>query len=201
MESDTEIANFALSHLGISKSIAELTSEKSAEANAIRRIYKNTLDEVLSDFAWPFASKTITIGLVESNPNTEWAFSYRYPADSVCIRRILSGIRSDTQESRVPYKIAQDDKALLIYTDKEDAEAEYTVRETRVNLYPPDFCSAFSLLIASYIAPQITGGDPFKLGDRALKLYQAAINGAQASALNEEQSDQLPDAESIRART
>ena len=200
MESSTEISNLALSHLAIGKQVANIDSEKSTEARACRMFFDIARDAVLRDFAWPFATRLFSLGLVETNPNDEWGFSYRMPSDCVQVRRILSGIRNDTRASRVPYIIGSDNTALLIYTDAESATAEYTLRETRVNLYPPDFCIALSLRLAAYIAPQLTGGDPFRLGERSMKMYVVELSKAQASAFNEEQSDQAPEAESIQAR-
>jgi hypothetical protein len=200
MDSSTEICNLALSHIGISKQIADLDSEKSNEGRACRLFFETSRDAVLRDFAWPFATKIETLGLVESAPNDEWDYSYRKPSDCLAERRILSGNRQDTQESKVAYRTAQDDTGLLIYTDKEDAELEYTVRETRVNLWPQDFCLAVSFRLAAYIAPVLTGGDPFKLGDRSIQFYNFELGKAQANAFNEEQPDSQEEAESIRIR-
>jgi len=199
-ESSTEVCNLALSHLGINNQIANVDSESSAEARACRLFFNTTRDAVLRDFAWPFATKIITLALVESAPNDEWDYSYRMPSDCLFHRRILSGVRNDTQDSKIPYRVVQDDAGLLIFTDQSEAELEYTVREDRVNLWPSDFCFALSFRLASYIAPQVTGGDPFKLGDRAIKFYQYELAKAQSNAFNEQQSDKKQDAESIRAR-
>lgn len=198
--SSTEICNLALSHLGIGKQIANVETERSAEALACRRYYATARDVSLRDFPWPFATTIRALGLVEEDPNSEWGFSYRYPTDCVKLRRILSGVRNDTSQSRTPYKLARDSAGILIYSDMEDAEVEYTIRETIVGRYPPDFIMALSFRIAAYIAPSVTGGDPFKLGERALSLYTYELSKAEASGLNEEQPDQNPDSEFIRAR-
>jgi len=200
VESSTEICNLALSHLAINSQISNLDSESSAEARACRLFFNITRDAVLRDFAWPFATKIETLSLVEANPNDEWDYSYRVPSDCLFHRRILSGVRNDTQDSKIPYRIIQDDDGLLILTDQSDAELEYTIRESRVNHWFSDFCLAMSFRLASYIAPQVTGGDPFKLGDRAIKFYQYELAKAQNNAFNEQQSDAKIEAESIRAR-
>jgi len=67
--------------------------------------------------------------------------------------------------------------------------------------FPPDFAEAVSLLLAAYLAPTLTGGDPQKLGGRALQLYEWAIARAKANARNEQQDDMLiPESEFIRSR-
>lgn len=200
MASSTEICNLALSHLGVGKEIAALETERSQEASACRRFFDLARDEALRDFAWPFATKIIALGLVEEEPNDEWNYAYRYPTDCLNLRRILSGTRNDTRQTRVPHRIARDDSGRLIYTDTENAEAEYTILVDDPEQYPPDFTMALSLLIASYIAPRVTGGDPFKMGDRALRLYALSIEKARANSINEEQTEEHPESEFIRGR-
>ena len=197
---DVSISNLAISHLGVTKQIANLETEKSEESRACRRFFTTARDKCLRDFSWPFASKIAALALIEEDPNDEWAYSYRYPSDCLEFKRILSGTRQDTRQSRVPYKISQDDAGLLIFSDQEDAEAEYTMRTDQPELYPPDFTVALSFLLAHYIAPSLTNGDPFKMGERALKMYLYEISRAQANAGNEEQPEEEPNAQMIRDR-
>ncbi len=200
MASDTEIANLALSHIGIGKEIANLTTENSQEANASRRFFVPSRDEVLRDFPWPFATRFVTLGLIEDDPTEEWDFSYGYPSDAVRMVRLLSGIRNDNRQSKVSYKVVSGNSGREIYTDLEDAQAEFTFRETDTQRYPPDFVMAFSYKLAMRIAPRLTRGDPFKLQDRVLRFYMAEIAKAQATSANEEQVDEAPDSEFIRTR-
>lgn len=200
MASSTEICNLAISHLGSTKRIANLDTEQSTEAALFRTLYDTTIDIVLRDYRWPFATKIGALALIEEDPNDEWRYSYSYPTDAVEIRRILSGIRNDARDSRVPYKIAYSSSGRILFCDIDDAEVEYTIRITDPQLYPPDFIMALSFRLASYAAPALTAGDPFKMGDRAMKMYQYEISKATATSFNEEQPDQLPDSEFVRAR-
>jgi hypothetical protein len=200
MASSTEICNMALSHLGVGKEINNLTTESSEEAGACRRFYDMAQDRVLRAANWPFATKIIALNLIEEDPNDEWEYSYRYPNDCIFFRKILSGTRNETRQSRVPYRVAYDSTGRIIFTDTENAEAEYTLRVTDPDKYPPDFTMAFSLLLAHLIAPRLTAGDPFKMGERAFKLYQMEIDTAKANSFNEEQPEQEPSSELERAR-
>jgi hypothetical protein len=200
MSTKTEIANIALSHLGVGREIANIETENSQEANAMRRFYDISREQVLRDFNWPFATKEVTLGLVSSNPTTEWTYAYRYPADALKLRRIFSGIRNDTRQTRVPYKLVRDNAGRLIYTDAVDACMEYTYAETDASRFTPDFVQALACRMAAYAAPRLTSGDPFKLGERAYKLYVYEITKAQATAANEVQDEEKPDAEWINAR-
>ena len=197
---DTAICNLALRHIGIGKMIANVETEQSAEATACRSFLDHVKEVVLRDFPWPFARQFVALGLVEEDPTSEWAYSYRYPSACITFKRILSGTRNDTRQTRVPYIVTSDDDGLLIYTGQEDAEAEYIARITNAGLYPPDFVSMLSLLLASFITPSLAAGDPFKLRDRALKLYDYHRLKAQANAVNEQQDEEHPESEFIRER-
>jgi hypothetical protein len=198
--SKTVIANLALSHLGVGKDIANLESENSAEARACRRVYNTLRDEVLRAFHWPFATKIASLALIAENPNDEWAYSYVYPTDCLEFRRILSGIRNDTRQSLVPYRISNSGSQIVLFTDQANAIGEYTFREEVTERYPSDFVMALSALIAGYIAPQLSSGDPFKMAPRAFDLYASTIATAKANALNEEKYEEEQDSEFIRAR-
>lgn len=195
------VCNLALSHLGVGKTISNLETDDTQESRACLLFYDIVRDKIIrGDFAWPFCTKISTLGLVEEDPNDEWSFAYRYPTDCLMVRRFLSGVRTDTRDTRAPYKIARDSSGLLVYSDLEDAQIEYTMRETDNTHYPPDFTMAFSFLLAAYIAPRLTNGDPFKMGERAMAMYDREISRAAAAAGNEEQPDVTPESEFIRAR-
>lgn len=200
MPTDTEISNLSLSHIGIGVEIAALETESSEEAGACRRYFTQARNEVLRAFPWSFATQIIAIALIETDPNTEWGYSYRYPTDCIFFRRIQSGNRNDSRQSRIAYKIAQDSNARLIYTDQADAVGEYTISVTDTKYFPPDFVSALSLLLASYIAPRLTSGDPFKMGELAMKRYIVQKSIAQGNSANEEQPDEIVEGEFITGR-
>lgn len=194
------IVNMAISHLGIGKEVADFDSEKSEEAACARRFYDIALDTILSDADWSFATKIEALALIEAEPNTEWGYSYRYPSECVHFRRVLSGIRNDTQDSVARYKLAQDSAGRIIFTDEEDAQGEYGIRADNPVFYSADFALAFSYLMAGLMAPRLTAGDPYKLGQKAWQMYGALVDVAKARAYNEQRPDEIPDAEFIRAR-
>jgi hypothetical protein len=199
-ESTTEIANLALSYLGSGKLIADLDTERSEEARTIRRFYAMARDATLRDFAWPFANKLADLDLVEEDPTDEWAYSYRYPADCVKALRVPSGIRNDTRQSRIPFKVSQDDSGQIIYCDLETATLEYTKRIEDPTRYPADFVLAFAQRLAACIAPCLAGGDPYKLGERSESKYDRQVSRAKISASDEGQVEEEVESEFIRSR-
>jgi len=198
--SKTDIANMAIRHLNVSKEIADFANEASQEAKACRRFYDPARRQVLRDFGWPFATSIVALNLVASQPNQEWRYSYRYPSDCLMFRRILSGRRNDSRQSRVPYRVAADSQGQLIFTDQVSAQGEYTLDVTNEAFFDPSFAMALSFRLANLIAPSLTAGDPYKLGQRAQENYMLEISRAQANAANEEQPDQPVESEFVRAR-
>lgn len=199
--SDTGICNMALAHIGVGKPIGNLETDASREAQACRVFFETARDEVLRDFSWPFCTRIVTLGLVEETPDEEWAYTYAWPSDAVGFRRIPSGIRNDNRQTRVPYRIIHHETyGKVIRTDMQDAKGEYTFRNEGVEDYPPDFKILVSYKLAGYIVPLLSAGDPFKIGDSMVVKYQIKRAETMAAARNEEQPDQIPEAESIRAR-
>jgi len=197
--SETEIGNMALSNLGQGKTIASLT-EQSEEARAIALFYPTARDATLIDFKGSFSRKIVALGLVEEDPNTEWAYSYREPTDCLFIKRIVSGIRNETEDMKIPFEGAADDQGSLILTDREDAEIEYIYRVTQVSRFPADFALALAFRLASYVAPRLTGSDQFKIQQRMMAAYKIELSKALENSANEKQKDVNPDSDLERAR-
>lgn len=200
MASKTEVCNIALSHLGIGKEVANIDTEQSQEASACRRYYETAKEATLADLDWPFATKEAVLNLISANPTSEWDYSYRYPVDCITLRRIKSGKRSDTQSSRVPFKILKDAAGKIIYTDKQSAEVEYTENINDPSYFSADFIMAFSFKLAAYLAPRLTKGDPFKLKQEMLQQYILEISMAKKRALNEEVNEEKPESQFITVR-
>ena len=197
--SETQIANMALRFLGHGKPIGSM-DEASDEARACKAFYETVRDEALRDLKPQWAKKIVALGLLEEDPNSEWDYSYMYPADCLDFIRILSGTRNDHRQSRVPYRFASGDNGTLIFTDKEDAEAEYLRRVTTVLRYPPDFVVLIAYRLAEFVAPSVAGTGAAKLVAQMHSLYEVQKAKAGANLGNEEQPEERPDSEFTRAR-
>lgn len=200
MAYNTEIGNLALGHIGVNKEIADLESEQSREAKALRRFWDICLEQMLRDHPFGFATKVADLNLVEEDPNTDWLFSYRYPSDCMFVRKILSGVNITTPVDPIDYKLSKDDTARLIMSNQEDAVVEYTVLITDWDNVPADFKMAFSFRLGVYIAPGLTAGDPFKIKTDCYNSYLLEISKAEANSINEESNDPDVDSEFVRGR-
>jgi hypothetical protein len=201
--SKTEACNLAISHLAISEAIDNVETERSASARVCRRFFPVALEKYQRDFGNTFSIVILPLALVADMRNTEgaeWAFSYRYPSDCSKALRIPSGFRNDNEESRIPYRIIKDATGKLILTDVENATLEYSQMVNDIIKFPSDEVLAFSFLLAFYIAPSLTAGDPFKLGNRAITAYGTHLGQAHANAIGEQQPENYPESPTITAR-
>lgn len=196
----------ALAHLKINRPINVLATDRSDEAQACRLFYDTTRQTVNAEFKWPFATTQSPLALIMTNPfpdsegNSEWMYAYQYPAACMNFVRILGGPRNPTRRERVSFRIVNGTQGMMILTDVESAIGEFTMEIFSEDSFGAQYALALSFKLASYIAPMVTGGDQFKLGDRALKMYQMEITSAQANAMNEEQMEEDPESEFIEAR-
>lgn len=206
MAAKIDICNMAISHLAVGAEIQDFDNEKTEPAMACRRFYDIARQKVLRDFDWPFANTVEYLAQLANpsgltQPTVEWTYWYRYPANALAIRRILNqATRVDTVQSRAEYSVGRDATGRVIYSDLLTAQIQYTYNETDTERFPPDFVVALSLYLAFLIGPRVSGGDQFKLADRAYLLYRQAIAEAKANAANEEPRDQPPEAEMIAVR-
>jgi hypothetical protein len=190
MTAQLDIANMALAHLAVSRTIAAM-NEATQAARVMTQFYNQARDETLRDFNWPFARKFAALAQVAAAPTPDWGFSYRYPADCVLVRDVYPSATSRrplTSAGRVPYIVGQDGTGRLIYASTASLQIEYTIAISEA-YWPPDFVAAVSFLLAWYAAPALAAGDPHKLGERARAAYQDAIGRAQLAGENEQEEE------------
>lgn len=199
MASIVEICNMALGNIGIQKVIASV-DEQSVEARACKRFYDQTVSETLRELPWPFAGRYITLALVEETPNTQWAYSYRYPSDCEKVRRVVpSDITVDTNY-RDSWSVGSDSAGRLIYSNQIAAQAEYTHNVTDAALFDSLFVELVSWRLGSKIAPSLTGNNAAAVIKRTDAMYITKKAQAEAEALNEGHVDTSPYCETIAAR-
>jgi len=199
--SKTEVANMALSNLGVGVVIDNIDTDPSPAASACRTYYQVAFEFVLSAFDWWFARKFVALGLVGSNPNSEWAKSYRWPTDCLKLLRLLSGKRIDDEDTAVDHVGGVDAQGRLIFTDLENAEAAYTFLPVDLGNCPAYFVIAFSWKLAELIASRLTKEDPAGRAKEMAARHFIELEKAKVNALEDERLS-LPKVvpASIRAR-
>ncbi len=203
MATKTSIGNQALLHLKNSKTLTDIDTDGSIQANVLLAFWDDAVEEVLRDFDWPFAKRIVDLALVEEDPDdgVEWAYSYRWPSGCLRARYIVSGtVAVSTTTPKVAFEIGGDDTGLLILTNEVDAVLAYTKSVDDVAAWSPRFRSCLSYLLAFKSAPTLCGADPSGLGNKAWAGYELELSKAKAEYLNERQHGQSREAEAIEGR-
>lgn len=221
----TEIANLALSHCGASKPIQSLDTDHSLAAQMCRTWFDTARRSTLTKIPWSFAAKQISPALVANQPTPEWLYAYQYPQDALTIIRFMSWrLNNDTRQSRIPYRVMQpvavglstlatpptayaQTTGLWIYTNWPGVNSnllptimEYIFDNQNIAQWPDNFNNAFSLMLASLIAPTLTSGNPQTTMAIIDSKIKAAFSEAEDNNLNEEQRPEEPQSEFIRGR-
>ena len=192
----TIVANSALRLLGIGQKITSL-ADNNARAQVLNDCYDIARDITLAGFEWPFIKRQIALGLVATNPNANWLYSYRYPINCILVRRLVSGAGlPDT--APLPWDLGQDATGRLIYCNEASAVVEYDATATD----PGEWPDAFSMAVSAELARQ--AGPVFKIGGD----YLARVDGVAAAALikakgiqaQERQAPQRPASRYVQAR-
>lgn len=202
MTPDTELCNMALANIAHGTQISDIETETSKEANTCRLFYSDCFDTFLRETLWPKFQKRAALAQI-TNPSTEWGFAYAFPNNCLFFRRVISG-QCGRQKPQgvdvVPYDLSDDGNGnTIILTDMDMAVGVWTVQRDTTH-WDGDMRLAFSLLLSSFIAVAVTGGDAAKLGQVAMGRYEKMASRSAAKALNETQRPIDTDSGLKRAR-
>ena len=189
-----EIANLAISHIGLTTTIIDMDTEKSVEAKKCRMFFPVALKEALEDCRYGSTAVFKPLNLVLEKPTTEWLYAYRYPADCVFMSRIMRDAASNVNsypyvngEWDVQYREAYDAlNGRLIYTNEPMAHAEYYVLDENNLKMSTKFWIGLSFKLAQYLAPSLAKTDASKIVDRMKNESRIAFQQAQSLNHNEQ---------------
>jgi hypothetical protein len=193
------ISNFVLSHIGAG--VIESFTERSELARKAALWYEFSRKEALEAFDWGFARKRAALALhSDYPPEGRWSFRYQYPADCLKAREIQNPF--GTKANAIPFSIerATSSPVKTILTDAEDAVLVYTFDLEDTSLFSNYFIDALSHLIASRLAPPITGNHK-DVKEYEFQVYVAMLRVAAAHDANENVDDEPRDPDWIRTRS
>lgn len=196
--SKTEIANMALSHIGVSNKIGDLDTEQSQEAIACRTFYDLVRKAVLQDNDWTFAEKTVPLNLIRFDDKLG-EYIYQYPVDCLYARNVKHPRNVGKYDKR-DFIVRKEASGKAIVTRYEEAQITYTENLIQTGFFSPLFSLALSIKLAIYIAPRLTDGDPFKIKNDLIAMYDAEVGLAKSVDMNETECSNLPCSPYIIAR-
>jgi hypothetical protein len=188
------IYNMALGQCGVSRFINSVTDQTS-EARTCNIFWENVRDQVLARIDWLFARRSAILELTTLTSNA-WKYVYAYPSDCLAAREVVSGqdFFLKRYQHDVTFEIAENEVGggLVVLTNERDAVLVYTARVITYSLWSPSFVNCLSLLLGSKIAGPLSSNP--KYANQLGSAYEAALQDAAASSLNEQHA--RPDAES-----
>jgi len=210
LDSLTDIANTALSHLGAADEIQDILTDTSKEARVMRRYYKSLLKSLIASKAWWWATRFERLALQSIYPTPEWPFAYKRPVDSMRMVRIWNHLHTDTLENEIIYLNVNNGSERVIVSEYGPTSvlagtpwapiqptlpltgntwpipvAQFTAYTEDCSLMPEMFKQGYAFILAAYAAPSLPGIGQVDLRLKNLELGNAAINQALADDQNE----------------
>lgn len=162
-----EIANYALSHIGVAS--IERLDQPTEAARAITQFYDHVRRTLLRKYYWSFAVRRVELALIETKPG-DFKYAYRYPAGVLNIRRLYAK-SNELPWKKNRYKIVSDNEGKVIYTNVDNACIEYIADVTDTSLFDELFIDAFSWRLAAEVAMRLT--NKMELVQNAVQAYNA----------------------------
>lgn len=176
---NVEICNIALSYLKATPIIS--WEQETESALQCRRFYDLTRKTILRAHPWSFARKIIALPeLPGSVP--DWKYLYQRPADCLSVRRIFTGNSIKAYQPQMDqYSVfSLSETTQAIACNIQNAWMDYTFDLNNTEAFPADFIKAFTYLLASELAIQLSADTSAK--ELNFSLYQEAL--AQALKMN-----------------
>lgn len=190
---DADVANLALGHLGVGRSIASL-NDRSTEARTCNRFYEHARDYAQERYPWKNGLRRVSLALLPENDwDDQFLYAYRIPDDCVWFRRIITGVTNvDAQPS---YRIVSDDVGQIVLTDVQNAIAEYSVHVTDPSQWSQAQVAATSYKLAALMVRTFCEDNVDSTRKEMEQLYEIEISRAQALDLNQEEPRDQPPSE------
>lgn len=168
MSNAVEICNLALGHIGSDANVASISPpDGSVESGYCARYYPLARKLTIAMAQWSFATTRKALAEVTNESNV-WQFAYAQPADCIKPYRVLKAGATNEQDG-ASFTI----EGGVIYTNEAEATLVYTRDITDTTKFSPEFISALSWMIASYLAGPIIKGN--EGANAAVKLRERAI--------------------------
>ncbi len=191
--SPVDIANLALGHIGVAKTISSLT-ERSSEARACNRFYERARDTAQSRYPWKNGLRRVALALMTVNPwSDEFLYAYRMPTDCKWFRWIYIGQKST--DAPPPHREVSDDAGQVIITDIQNAVAEYSVLIEDPSLWTDEQIDATSYKLAALMARTFDEDNSSATRKEMEQLYEIELSRAAAKDLNQEEPPENPKSE------
>lgn len=192
MTSQVAVVNLALTKLGQDRVIS--INDDVEAARVMRSLWDITVDCVLADHPWRFATLRTTLPALAAAPEYGWSLQYALP--EACLRLIQ--VSDDwvfyTQDS--PSFTLEG--ANILTDETAPLRVRYVQRVTNVGLWPALFARSVAMQLASDACEKLTTST--SKGERAMLEYDVTVKKAKRQNAIELPPGQLPETAWLAAR-
>ncbi len=191
--SKPEVANIALGHLGIAKTITSLT-ERSSEARACNRFFALASETAQSRYPWKNGLKRVSLAsIVDNDWEDEFPYAYRIPADCKWFRRIIIGVGNVAKGPA--FRIVSDSTGEVVLTSVAEAVAEYSIFIDDPAKWTIEQVNATAFKLAALMARTFDEDNASATRKDMEQQYEIEISRAAAKDLNQEEPPDPPKSE------
>ncbi len=183
MTTNTDLANYALAHIGIQK-VTDISDTGSGSALACNEFFPHVIQEVLREHIWNCAVTLVGLSEISPAPEFGWEHKFQLPGDNL---RVLDLNRQPWWGYATQYFEVRGDTVL---TNWDTVQLRY-VREIEVHEMDPLLAEAIAVKLASKIA--VTLSASLQIQGQMNQLYTLTVSKAkQANAIEQGAPDSRP---------
>lgn len=204
MLSANDIANLALSRLGVTLTLSDVQTENSVQAKIIRKHLQIALDTIAASHKWNFLTRFQSLILEVEEPNPMYKYAYKFPSDCLVIRQVAPMGQFPTRDiyhnQVLNFTEQYWPSGKVVLTNVMEAHAEYTSRVSIADVVPEHFGRAAAAQLSIDIGPQLITNNYNRISNTLNSTARADINAAIANDLAREPEMQKTDSTFVRAR-
>lgn len=148
-----------------------IDTETTIEALMGNQYFEDTLDEILSEHSWNFATFRAELAQSATTPEYEYEYYYALPNNPYCIT-VVEAVNSDAYEVD-DYEV---ENGRYIATDSATLKIKYIGRSSNYTQLPPKFKAALIYLLASKFATAFTNN--VSMSERMYGAYELQLRKA-----------------------
>jgi hypothetical protein len=168
--SKVDIFNIALGALFLNKVITDV-NEATKDAKVLRQFYPIALAQTLQDLDLDTTSERSTLELVETEPNDEWQYAYKYPTSCLFFRRIVSGFKKDNRSTMIPRLRGTLNGVNVIFTNQAEAVGEYIRSDINLSALNASAGMALGYRLAGLASSLIVGKGALNIRKEVQQMY------------------------------
>ncbi len=178
----TKIYNLALSAMLLSRQISDVESDTvTNEVRVLNQFYEEALNSTLQELDLDGLSEEIDLELLATLDLQVdlWQYVYKYPSRCVYLRRLKSGVITDTNRTHIAKRTGIYNGQKAIYTNEYQAVGECITNDVSLNVLSSPAGMAVAYKLAFLSSPLVVGKGAAKLRQEIYQSYLISLAEAQ----------------------